>query len=125
MDANLQGLVKRYVALWNEGDPQKRRRDIETLWRPGGSHFTPTRAFAGFDALEVRVQEAHSEFVERKGCVFRPAGDPAGHHDIVKFYWEMIDAQSDNVRALGFDVLQLDSDGKIISDHQFIEPLPS
>jgi hypothetical protein len=33
---DLQRLVDRYVALWNEPDPDARRKMIRELWAPDG-----------------------------------------------------------------------------------------
>ena len=38
----LQQLVDRYVALWNEPDPDVRRHAIRALWAPDGASSAPT-----------------------------------------------------------------------------------
>jgi hypothetical protein len=123
MTTDLNELAHRYVAVWNEPDHLKRRNDIETLWAQDGMHFTPTREVAGYDALEARVEEAHNKFVRDQGFVFRVAGEPLGHHGVVKFYWVMVDPQSEAVSAAGSDILHMDDSGCIATDHQFTEPL--
>ena len=123
MTTDLDKLANRYVAVWNEPDQTKRRNGIERLWVQDGLHFTPTREVKGYDALEARVEESHSKFVRDQGVIFRVSGEPLGHHGLVKFYWVMVDPQSDTVNAVGSDVVLLDASGCIISDYQFTEPL--
>ena len=124
MTTDLDEMANQYVAVWNEPDPLKRRRGIENLWAPDGLHFTPTREVKGYDALAVRVEEAHNTFVRDQGCVFQVHGEPLGHHGVVKFSWVMVDPKSDIISVAGSDILCLDNRGLIITDHQFIEPLP-
>ncbi|KXO72947.1 hypothetical protein [Brucella anthropi] len=123
MKTNLQDFTKRYIAVWNEADADKRRSGIEAFWAADGSHFTPTRVFSGHDELEERVEEAFNEFVRDKGFGFRLHGDPSGHHGIVKYLWEMVDPGSSAIIALGSTVLRLDQSDRIISEHQFVESL--
>ncbi|WP_198655243.1 hypothetical protein [Streptomyces geranii] len=115
-------LLKRYVAVWNEPDPAARRTEIADLWTPDGLHHTQTRRFQGTDSLVARVTEAHDQFVSGQGLRFREAGDPVGHHDAVAFNWAMSPAADDTVLAVGFDVVLLDTGGRIRTDYQFNEP---
>lgn len=123
MTTNIDELANQYVAVWNEPDALKRRRDIEQLWAQDGLHFTPTREVKGYDALEARVEEAHNTYVRDQGFVFRVSGDPLGHHGVIKFSWVMVDPKSEAISTAGSDVLHLDESGYITTDHQFIEPL--
>jgi len=50
-----QYLADRYVAVWNETDPDRRRRAIAELWTPDGRHCVDTREAHGYDALEKRI----------------------------------------------------------------------
>ncbi|MBA8903885.1 hypothetical protein [Phyllobacterium sp. P30BS-XVII] len=123
MMTDFEKLANRYVAVWNEPDQMKRRNGIERLWVQDGLHFTPTRDVKGYDRLEARIEESHNKFVREQGFVFQVAGEPLGHHDVVKFHWVMVDPKSDTINAVGSDVLLLDESGLIISDYQFTEPL--
>lgn len=116
-------IADRYIAQWNEADPARRKEMIRALWHPEAEHFTPTRAFKGHAALDTRVEEAFLRFVQASGYQFRISGQPLGHHATVKFHWEMVRPGSDAIDARGSDVLRLDDEGRILSDHQFTEPL--
>ena len=38
----IEDLVSRYVGVWNEPDPARRRQCIAGLWAEDGVHFTPS-----------------------------------------------------------------------------------
>ena len=119
------GIAERYIALWNEPDEQRRRAGIAELWAEDCLHFTPSREVRGQAAMAVRIAESHDRWVRDAGRIFRPAGDADGHHGAVRFHWQMVPAGGGPVEALGFDILMLGPDGRIRSDHQFIEPTPA
>jgi hypothetical protein len=86
-------LRNRYVELWNEPDPGRRRDRIESLSTQDATQLlTPpedVRAAAaalamastfevrGHEALERRVGRAYEQFVAPGGHEFRPDGEPA------------------------------------------------
>ena len=123
--SDVNDLVERYVAVWNEPDPERRRRAISGLWTEDGAHFTPSLEARGYAALEARVTGAHDKWVRTGGFVFRPTPRIDGHHGTVRFGWEMIPAGGGDVAAAGSDFLILGDDGRIRVDYQFSEPLPS
>lgn len=115
-------LVSRYVAVWNEPDPGKRRQAIAALWTEDGVHFTPSLEARGHDAIEARITAAHERFVRAEGYVFTAAHAGAGHHATVTFSWEMRPAGGGAVAARGLHFFTLGPDGRIRSDHQFPGP---
>ncbi|MGY0464570.1 hypothetical protein ACW14Y_30620 [Kitasatospora sp. cg17-2] len=131
-----QRIADRYVALWNEPAPERRRRAIEELWAAGGVHllqppedmreraaelgFADTVLEArGHDALERRVARAHEEFVANGDYVFRQQGEAIRVGDAVKLSWVMVRPGEDEVLGGGVEVLVLDEDDRIATDYQF------
>jgi len=134
-------IIDRYVAMWNEPDPQARDRTIGELWSRDCVHVLQapqemrdaaraigfprmTLDVRGHDELSFRVGRAQHEFVAEGGYRFRSRGDGARLGSIVKFHWEMVPAGGDGgeeIAAVGLDVLELDADGRILTDYQFIE----
>jgi hypothetical protein len=131
-------LVERYVALWNEPNPDARRAAIHGLWAEDAKHIlqppqemrdaaaaigfpAPTLEARGHDELEARVARAHDEFVAAGGFRFRPRAGAARVGDAVMFGWEMVPAGGEEALAAGRDVLVLDARGRIRVDYQFIE----
>src|SRR5260370_8628762 len=99
---SIEDLVSRYVGVWNEPDPARRRQCIARLWAEDGAHFTPSLEARGYEAIEARVTSAHDRFVRTEGYVFSAAYQGAGHHDPVTFTWEMRPAGGGPVAAPGF-----------------------
>ena len=42
-----QHLADRYVSVWNEADPERRRQAIAEIWRPDGQHYVDMREACG------------------------------------------------------------------------------
>src|ERR1700759_2051099 len=56
-----QQLADRYVAVWSETDPERRRRAIAELWTPDGEHYVGAREVRGYDELEQRIKGSHEK----------------------------------------------------------------
>jgi hypothetical protein len=115
-----QDLSDRYVAVWNESDPERRRRQIAALWVPDGQHYSDVREARGYDALEQRIVGSYNKNVRDGGHRFRARQDARTLRDIVTFHWEMLAAADDQVAACGFAVLRVGDEGRIVVDYLFI-----
>ncbi|MCX4750416.1 nuclear transport factor 2 family protein [Kitasatospora sp. NBC_01287] len=113
--------VERYIALWNEPDAELRRKRIADLFAPDAAHFTPSQEVRGHAELEVRVTKAFDSWVRPGEHAFRAVRNANGHHGAVRFNWEMAHLASGEAVSVGFDLVLLDQDGLITSDHQFID----
>jgi hypothetical protein len=131
-------LVERYVAIWNEEDPDARSAGVRELWAHDGAHIlqlpeemlsgatrigfiNPVLEARGHHALEARVTRAHEEFVASGEFRFRPRAGAVQLGDVIKFGWEMVPAAGGDAAAMGLEFLLLDPDGRIRRDYQFIE----
>ncbi|MEU1470187.1 nuclear transport factor 2 family protein [Streptomyces sp. NPDC005761] len=117
----LNALAHRYIAMWNEPDPDLRRALVDALFAPACVHFTPSREVRGRAGMVTRVTDAHAQWVAPGRHRFRAVPDADGHHGAVRFNWEMAETATGAAVSVGFDFLVLDSAGLIISDHQFID----
>ena len=131
-------LADRYVALWNEPDPERRRRMIAELWTEDGSQIlqppqemreiaasaglgmAATLEARGHAELEARAATSYERWVGSDGLSFRRRDDVDRLHDVVKFHWEAVSPNGE-VTAVGLDFLILASDGRIRRDYTFIE----
>ena len=137
-NGQVTALIDRYVSMWNEPDADERCRAIHELWADDGRHVLeapedmrsaakalgfPTLVLevCGHAALEFRVTTAFNEFIAPGQYRFRSRGNGARLCDLIKFNWEMIVVASGDVAAVGTEIFQLDSTGKISADYQFIE----
>lgn len=119
MSQNIDAIIDRYVAQWNEPDADKRRSDIASLWTDDAFHFTKSMEARGHAELEARVSGAYETWVKEKGYRFRRGDGADSHHDTIKLRWHMVDG--DTVLATGCDFLMIAGDGRIRLDAQFIE----
>ena len=115
-----QSLANRYVAAWNETDPDRRRRAIESLWVPEGKHFVDTRQAFGHKALQTRISTSHEKNVTKAGNRFQAVQDAKRLHDSVIFHWRMMPQGRDEILATGFEILLVNENDQILVDYQFI-----
>jgi hypothetical protein len=131
-------LADRYVALWNEPDPNRRRTAIADLWTDDGVHIlqppqeirdvaarpgiglSASLEARGHAALEARATSAHEAFIAPGEFSFRRRGNAERLADVVTFTWEMV-ARSGEAAGSGLEFLVLGPDDRILRDYQFIE----
>lgn len=131
-------LAERYSAVWNEPDPDARRRQIAALWSEDALVLlqpplemiaaaddlavAPSLRVRGHAELDARVTRAYEQFVAPDGNVFRARPDAQRLDDVVKFAWELVPAGGDEVLGSGMTVVMVDRDGRITHDYQFVDP---
>jgi len=120
-----QTLVDRYIAVWNESEPTRRRERVAELWGVGGQSLQRVLDPRGIDAITARVTLSYDKWVAGRGLRFRASGQPQAHHDVVMCNWAMGAPDSGDVISLGLSFLLLDAGGRLHSDLQFAEPPPA
>ena len=113
-------LADRYVSVWNEADPDRRRQAIAEIWRPDGQHYVDVREARGYDALEQRIVGSYERNIRDGRHRFRSAPGALGLRDMVVVRWEMMVADSERKVASGLAILIVDSEGRIRIDYQFV-----
>jgi hypothetical protein len=91
-------IVDRYIAFWNEPDPDRRRAAIEDLWAEDGAHL-------------LEPPEDVAAIVSRPGVGLTARLEARGHDELVAPEGEAIGA--------GHDFLVLSAEGRILRDYQF------
>jgi hypothetical protein len=131
-------LVERYVAMWNEPDPEARRAIVRERWAAEGAQIlqpppemldqarrvgfiNPVLEARGHHELEVRVGRAYEEFVAPGEFCFRRRGHATQLGEVVKFGWEMVPVGGGDPAGGGLEFLILDPHGRIRADYQFID----
>jgi hypothetical protein len=131
-------LADRYVAVWNEADPDRRHELIAGLWSESGEHILQppddARRLAagpgiganaiiearGHEEIEARATSGYEHWVATEGWSFRRRDDADRVHDVVKFHWEAVDGDGE-VMGAGLNLLVLGADGRIERDYTFVE----
>ena len=58
------------------------------------------------------------------GYEFTPTGTAEGHHNVVRFTWDLVSRADGSAPAAGFDVITLAEDGRISTVTGFLDRLP-
>jgi nuclear transport factor 2 (NTF2) superfamily protein len=120
---DVEGMIEKYVASWNESDPVTRRRVIDAIWAEDGVYRNARTEFKGRAGIQDAVTEAHDAFTAN-GFVFRLASVDT-NHDAVRYRWEMVPKAGGEPDSIGTHVAMVGTDGRLVCDYQFIDKPPS
>jgi hypothetical protein len=116
-------IVRRYVDVWSEPDPEHRRAAIAGLWAPEGAEFVEGTQFRGPGELDARIAHAYQEFVASGRFIVTIADDVGRHDDIVTCTIQLT-APGGEVAWAARVFLLLGKDGLIREDYQLtVKPL--
>jgi hypothetical protein len=116
-------LVQRYLDNWNETDPAARRAAVAAVWADDGSYVDPLVSVAGHDQIAGVIGAFHEQM---PGYVFRLLDDNVdSHHNVARFWWELVPAAGGESVAIGFDVAVTGDDGRIENVLGFLDMAPS
>lgn len=114
--------VARYFAAWNATDADARARAVAAAWTEDGTYTDPLADVRGHEALDAVIAGLQGQF---PGFVFRVTGDVDGHHDTVRFSWELVSEADGSAPVAGSDVATLDEDGRIRGVLGFLDRVPA
>jgi|SRR5215472_14044242 len=120
----MQDVIERYIASWNETDPQLRRKLIDEVWAPDASYVDPLAEARGRDAIEATISAVQAQF---PGFTFTLIGAVDAHHSQARFTWGLGPAGAlpdDDPVVVGFDVAVAGSDGRLTSVLGFLDKVP-
>jgi hypothetical protein len=116
--------IDNYIQVWNEPDAGTREKLVRLLWAEDAVEYTDANEYRGHDALDARVEKAHTEFVEKGGHVFRLVTEPATHHGAVLITAEMVPGSGGPAVWVGNIIAFLADDGRIVREYQFGRNVP-
>jgi hypothetical protein len=114
-------IVDRYLAIWNETDPARRRALIAGAWTEDATYVDPVMRGAGHAGIDAMIAGAQAQF---PGFAFRPLGEPDGHNDRLRFRWTLGPAGGATIID-GVDFAVLAPDGRIASVSGFLDRVPA
>lgn len=119
--SDFDAVVRRYLDAWNETDPAARRALIDDVFAADVRYVDPAAAVQGRDALSDLIGAVHAQF---PGFVFAPGGPVDFHHEQGRFTWTL-GLPGEEPPVVGFDVAELDGDGRIRLVLGFLDRAPA
>src|SRR5689334_15724113 len=113
-------IAERYIAAWNETDPQARRRAAEELCPEDARFVDPLGVAEGRAEFDATIAAAQAQF---PGFRFRLAGPVDGHHEQVRFGWEL-GLAGEPAPIAGFDVAVTDGSTRLRQVFGFLDRVP-
>jgi hypothetical protein len=137
-ETELKQLIDRWIAQWNEPEPDERRRLIREAWAENGyqvmvnppegirdtaAHYGvpfPAVEIRGHDALYARVTRAYDMFIASGEYAFEQESVVRQAGAAVALTWVMRSRKDGSVAGSGLEVLTFDADGRVRSNHEFV-----
>ncbi|WP_326768565.1 nuclear transport factor 2 family protein [Streptomyces sp. NBC_01591] len=113
--------VQRYFAAWNATTAEELVKAVAAAFTESATYTDPLAHVRGHEGLATAISGAHQQF---PGSVFQLTGTPDGHHDIVRFSWDLVSTADGSAPAAGSDVITLADDGRIASVSGFLDRVP-
>ncbi len=120
--SNVNEVVVRYLAAWNEREPQKRRDLVAKTWTEDGSYVDAARDGHGHDSLDAMIATAQGHF---PGYRLNLASGIEVHHDYLRFSWAAGGTADAPLFIKGTDFVVLAGDGRIKSVVGFTDAAPA
>lgn len=117
MPATPQSIADRYISLWNEADPGRRRALMAETWSQDGRYVDPLMSGEGREGVASMIEAARAQF---PGHSFALRGEPDGYGNHVRFSWSLAPDVGAPV-AFGTDIAVLDEHERITSVIGFLD----
>jgi hypothetical protein len=114
-------LAQRYIAAWNETDPDARQKAVDELYTEDARYVDPLGVAEGRTAIAATIGAVQGQF---PGFRFRLVGPVDGHHDQARFSWEL-GPEGDEAPIAGFDVAVTDGWSRLRNVFGFLDRVPA
>ncbi|TMK27316.1 MAG: nuclear transport factor 2 family protein [Actinobacteria bacterium] len=115
--ADIQEIVDRYLATFNESDADRRRAEISELYSPDGTYTDPHVQLRGPEQIDAFIASTQERF---PGYEFRLGGPVDAHHNQARFQWHAAPAGDPEPVYVGFDVIVTDG-GRVRGVYGFLD----
>jgi hypothetical protein len=113
-------IASRYIDLWNERAPARRREILAANWTSDARYIDPLMSGDGHDGVDELIAGVQQRFPDFR---FKLIGEPNGFGDHVRFSWGLGPVGGDSpIKGTDFAVL---SDGRIRSISGFLDQVPA
>jgi hypothetical protein len=112
-------IARRYIELWNERTPSRRREMLSQDWTSDARYVDPLISGDGADGVDALIAGVQQRFPD---FTFKLIGEPNGFGDNVRFSWGLgPDGADSPIKGTDFAVLK---DGRIQSITGFLDQVP-
>jgi len=114
-------VIERYIASWNQTEPQLRRKLVDEVWAQDATYIDPLAEAHGRDAIDATIAAVQAQF---PGLTFTLLDSVDTHHRQARFTWGLGPDGAEPL-VVGFDVAVADSDGRLTSVLGFLDKVPA
>ena len=112
-------IARRYIELWNEKTPSRRREMLAADWTADARYVDPLMSGDGLDGVDALIAGVQQRFPDFS---FKLIGDANGYGDHVRFSWGLgPDGVDSPIKGTDFAVLR---EGRIRSITGFLDQVP-
>lgn len=113
-------IAERYIAVWNEADPERRGGLLREHWNADATYVDPLMQGEGIAQISGLIGAVHERF---PGFRFTLDGKPDGYADKLRFSWSLgPESQPDMIQGTDFVIV----DGtRLLSVVGFIDKAPA
>ena len=107
------------LAAWNEPDPAKVRSHLDLALADDVDFIDPSIVTHGIDEFEANVHHVQEQI---PGARYERGSGVDSHHNLYRYTWQI--SQHGEPLLSGFDVTEVDENGKVTRVLGFFGPLP-
>lgn len=107
--SDMRSVIDNYIAMWNETDPDRRRRLVAETVTEDAGYVDPMMTGDGVEGIDAMIAAAQQQF---PGHSFTLSVRPDVHHDSVRFSWSLSADGSEPIAA-GTDFATIAEDGRL------------
>jgi hypothetical protein len=115
-------IIDRYIAIWNETDPEKRRDLVGWAFTEDALYQDPLFTCDGHASLDQMAAAAQAQF---PGAQIALSSEPDAHHDWVRFSWKLTMPGESESLVDGTDLGRIGEDGRFALMIGFLDKVPA
>lgn len=119
---NVNDVVVRYLAAWNEQDARRRHDLIAATWTEDGTYVDRAREGHGHESIDGMIAKAQGQF---PGYRLSLASGIEAHHDYLRFSWTAGGTADAPLYIKGTDFALMAEDGRFRSVIGFVDAAPA